>query len=1508
MVHEHRLKEWKYLISQTDSIPYHANGARKISVPYTCRVTIRNFESTTIGYFMPNRQTLDSNSNRRLDILRCSIPSSPLIYKKLVESKDFAHVELTRDGSTISKFVIPLEVRREGYLMSGPSASTQFDAWKGYDPVRHSVITSPPSDGDELHICAARPKNTYGMPDKIFQYMEFLEHSVLLGAGHVFLSVDFSWDSRSMRHIVKTLSRYIDSGKLTIMSEAGDNINQVSSIAGMTWDYVSVRNIQINSCLYLSKGTATYLGVWDVNEFFIPKPPHNNIMDVIRAASSASSDRPLHPTDIDKNQTVTSWKGGRGWADGDGHPFCYLGIGVRLTKRPSNALHPSHSIGIDSPVSPLELNIKSILPTKRIFQGGLHSAGGCSLDPEWTGCSWGSSSNSGVEKSREELCFRKIDDEYYAHNQFIANKNPTVIPAMHAIDDVVFDRDRKKLNIQTEGYLIEFASSIDQPLLKSDIAVLGETENEYAKRYASKVLSGLSVRVPDLTTISPIPGDDSPPFFDSSKWTPFSTVFPKPPPSVAAKKQQAALISPAVVMDSEVQFIFNVDNIFEGSSNGPHNFTEDFARPDVLDNPSSGVLPAFAKDYSDVGLGSIIEREHNSWNLFVTTFFLQHWMLWSPPHNYGMSKLYAKNKEKWERASRVFNNTQYEDSGARNTRSEKYQCRLKVSADAKAYSVMGSFMPNALTPDRNANRRVDIMRCQVLNSMYLYRHLSVSNESLHVEILKDDVVMFEFAIPWKTRRTGYTLSSPAVADTFNAWKGFDPSAPSTVLPGSAGGDKLYMCVPGVESPLSQLTVTRYAEFFQHHLLLGVEHFFVGGTYAWNGKNMGNLLALLHTFIDEGVMTVSSLAGDNVDLLYSILGLSTDRDNAKVMHVNMCLYLAKGVADYVAVWDTDEYFIPKPPHHTIMDVIRSAESPQPLQPFPNDTDVFALSANWKGGRGWADGHAHPFCYLHLTSDCIFRKDGNPQSVNKVSWIGEDFDHLPEPKRRGLSFQKSILPTRIIFQAGLHVGAACHLGPSWGNCDKTSPFCHARDKVEYHGYSVGMKDGQKTAVDFSVHHQFDGIVFSKDAKKIDPVTEALIYHIQVYRADVLAKEEVANNPAKNEYAARFWPTVKAELSRRGLYVLATLPEHVYNRDIIPGDTNWLLLWPKTQQYILSGDNAALDRLEPSPESFYGKPGLLPHFVRDHSDVILGAIVERQAESYNLHLVTFFMAHEQTANYTGKISNRAVRPDSLGAWMRAIRHSRGVNYTVVGERNDGHVYTCVLSNRNGSAFYTVNARFLPNEMTPDVNANKRLDILRCPIRDSQDVYNLLSRTDEHLTVKIFRDSYEVTHFTVPWRSRRTGYMLSTPPDMSRLDTWKGFDPNKVTSKSPADFSGDDLHMCVPGMESAMSKRTVALYAEFMQHHYNVGVKHMYVAATYSWGGVNMERYLGAFRSYIDDGMLSVSSSAGDEDLLYGAFLFYDCHYRHYCDCYQYGFGCITCNYSCAACMCRSVWYVNG
>ena len=40
------------------------------------------------------------------------------------------------------------------------------------------------------------------------------------------------------------------------------------------------------------------------------------------------------------------------------------------------------------------------------------------------------------------------------------------------------------------------------------------------------------------------------------------------------------------------------------------------------------------------------------------------------------------------------------------------------------------------------------------------------------------------------------------------------------------------------------------------------------------------------------------------------GLRMPRDDVMVFHVNTCSYYAKGSADYVGIWDFDEFFLPR----------------------------------------------------------------------------------------------------------------------------------------------------------------------------------------------------------------------------------------------------------------------------------------------------------------------------------------------------------------------------------------------------------------------------------------------------------------------------------------------------------------------------------------------------------------------------------------------------------------------
>lgn len=124
------------------------------------------------------------------------------------------------------------------------------------------------------------------------------------------------------------------------------------------------------------------------------------------------------------------------------------------------------------------------------------------------------------------------------------------------------------------------------------------------------------------------------------------------------------------------------------------------------------------------------------------------------------------------------------------------------------------------------------------------------------------------------------------------------------------------------------------------------------------------------------------------MLVSSGGLRWGRDNIKNFHVNMCLYYSKGTADYVGVWDYDEFFQPRGSNKNLIDVVKAMESPSgPIAYFhPSDADPLAMyHAGWKPQRGMADGEAHPFCYIMLNSEVTYMRPNSPLDPKTVTTI-------------------------------------------------------------------------------------------------------------------------------------------------------------------------------------------------------------------------------------------------------------------------------------------------------------------------------------------------------------------------------------------------------------------------------------------------------------------------------------------------------------------------------------------
>ena len=138
----------------------------------------------------------------------------------------------------------------------------------------------------------------------------------------------------------------------------------------------------------------------------------------------------------------------------------------------------------------------------------------------------------------------------------------------------------------------------------------------------------------------------------------------------------------------------------------------------------------------------------------------------------------------------------------------------------------------------------------------------------------------------------------------------------------------------------------------------------------------------------------------------------------------------------------------------------------------------------------------------------------------------------------------------------------------------------------------------------------------------------------------------------------------------------------------------------------------------------------------------------------------------------------------------------------------FSCVHSSPSSSS----PGEFMPNDLSVDINTNQRLDIMRCKMTGGEDAYMNLARSNQEITVEIFREKTPLIVFTVPWNTRVQSKFLSHPRDVpddasmgmstnpwaSKFDPWMGFD-----RETPGVWKREKLFMCVPGLETPPSRK---------------------------------------------------------------------------------------------------------
>ena len=106
-----------------------------------------------------------------------------------------------------------------------------------------------------------------------------------------------------------------------------------TSFGGIIWSKKAIRTFHANTCLYLSKGSADYVGNWNVNEFFIPRGNNKNLLDVLEKLEfldpkKLTGNNAIPPVDPSYGEELMLK---RGMADSGFHFFCSLILHTETT-------------------------------------------------------------------------------------------------------------------------------------------------------------------------------------------------------------------------------------------------------------------------------------------------------------------------------------------------------------------------------------------------------------------------------------------------------------------------------------------------------------------------------------------------------------------------------------------------------------------------------------------------------------------------------------------------------------------------------------------------------------------------------------------------------------------------------------------------------------------------------------------------------------------------------------------------------------------------------------------------------------------------------------------------------------------------------------------------------------------------------------------------------------------------------------------------------------------------
>ena len=76
-------------------------------------------------------------------------------------------------------------------------------------------------------------------------YLEFIQHHLLMGASHIFITAALVWGGKIMTTLQRVLRSFIEDGSVSITSHSDDNVDFLYSIRGLGFHRDNLKTIQV---------------------------------------------------------------------------------------------------------------------------------------------------------------------------------------------------------------------------------------------------------------------------------------------------------------------------------------------------------------------------------------------------------------------------------------------------------------------------------------------------------------------------------------------------------------------------------------------------------------------------------------------------------------------------------------------------------------------------------------------------------------------------------------------------------------------------------------------------------------------------------------------------------------------------------------------------------------------------------------------------------------------------------------------------------------------------------------------------------------------------------------------------------------------------------------------------------------------------------------------------------------------------------------------------------------